>query len=62
MSFSRRLQDLADQEPDEVSVICGAERVTRGELVERIDDLAVELAGRGVNAGDMVTIALPNSV
>lgn len=62
ISFPQRLQLLADDEPDALAVACGDEQLTRRQLVERIDDLAVDLASRGVTAGDMVTIALPNSV
>ena len=62
VSFSQRLRDLAAAHPDRPAVVCGAETVTYPELVDRIDDLAVELHGLGVRAGTMVTIALPNSV
>jgi acyl-CoA synthetase (AMP-forming)/AMP-acid ligase II len=34
--------------------------VSRGELAERIDDLARDLAGLGVGRGDRVALALPN--
>ncbi len=62
ISFSRRLTDLAAADPDRPAVTCGEETVTRAELLSRADDLARELADRGVGDGSMVSIALPNSV
>jgi bile acid-coenzyme A ligase len=62
ISFTRQLQRLADAAPDRASITCGAESVTRGQLVDRVADLAVALRDLGVGPGDMVTIALPNSV
>ncbi len=62
ISFSRRLRELAEAQPDTRAVTCAGEPVTRRELVERGDDLAVYLSERGVREGDMVTIAVPNSI
>lgn len=62
ISFIEQLQRLAATRPDRTAVRCGDEAVTYPELVERIDDLAVELQGLGATAGRMITIALPNSV
>jgi len=62
VSHSQQLRLLADADPDRPAVTCGPDSVSRRELVDAIDDLAVDLAQRGVRAGDMVTIALPNSV
>ncbi len=62
VSFSQQLRRLADADPDRVAVTCGADSITRGELVARADDLAVELAALGVTADRMVTVALPNSI
>lgn len=62
VSFSRRLADLAESNPDHPAITCGAETVTRSELAIRADDLARELADGGVGKGSMVSIALPNSV
>ena len=62
VSFSQRLKDLADEAPDRLAITCGSATLTRRELVDAIDDLAVDLAARGVKFGDMVTIALPNCV
>ncbi len=62
ISFSRRLHDLAAALPDQPAVTCGDQSITRAELVQRGDDLAVYLHEHGVGFGDMVTIALPNSI
>lgn len=62
ISFSTRLDQLAAAEPDRPAVTCGDLTVSRAELVGRGDDLAVVLRDHGVGLGDMVTIALPNSV
>lgn len=62
VSFSRRLAELADADPDRLAITCGADTVTRSELLTRADDLARELADGGVGEGSMVSIALPNSV
>lgn len=62
VSFSLRLRQLAVSHADRPAVTCGEESVSHAELAELIDDLAVDLRDRGVREGDMVTIALPNSV
>jgi len=62
ISFSRRLLELAEAQPDRAAVTCGGETISRRELVERGDDLAVYLSEHGVREGDMVTIAVPNSI
>ena len=62
VSFSRRLTDLADADPDRPAVSCGEARLTRRELDDAAVALARDLAARGVTEGAMVTIALPNSV
>lgn len=62
VTFAEQLQQLAAADPSRPAITCGAESVTRADVVERIDDLAVELRRRGVSEGRMVTIALPNSV
>jgi bile acid-coenzyme A ligase len=62
VSFIRRLQSLAEAEPDRPSVTCGDQSVTRAQFMQLVDDLAVELRDLGVGPDDMVTIALPNSV
>ena len=62
ISFSARLDALAAARPDRPSITCAEETITRSELCRLGDELAIELAGRGVRRGDMVTVALPNSV
>ena len=62
VSFARRLTDLAQEAPDRVALTCGTDRVTRAELEAAANRLARDLAARGVGVGDMVTIALPNSI
>ncbi len=62
ISFSRRLQDLADADPDRPAVTCGSDSITRAELVAAGGDLAVHLRSLGVREGDMVTISVPNSI
>ena len=62
VSYSLRLRQLAVSHADRPAVTCGDESVTYAELADRIDDLAFELRGLGVDEGRMVTIALPNSV
>ncbi|HEY7069177.1 MAG TPA: AMP-binding protein [Acidimicrobiales bacterium] len=62
VSFARRLSDLADADPDRLAVTCGETSLTRRGLDHDATALARDLAARGVATGDMVTIALPNSV
>lgn len=61
-SFSSQLHALADADPDRLAVTCDTVALTRRQLVDRIDAMAVQLRDHGVGVGDMVTIALPNSV
>ena len=62
VSYARRLTDLADADPNGRAVSCGEARLTRRQLDDEATALARDLAARGVTAGAMVTIALPNSV
>jgi bile acid-coenzyme A ligase len=62
VSYSRRLTDLALAAPERIALTCGAEQVTRAEFDSAANRLARDLASRGVGVGDMVTVALPNSV
>jgi bile acid-coenzyme A ligase len=62
VSFSRRLADHAAAHPDALAITCGAHSVTRAELQIAGDALARQLLEDGVKLGDLVTIALPNSV
>ncbi|MBA3653858.1 MAG: AMP-binding protein [Actinobacteria bacterium] len=62
ISYARRLTDMALQAPDAPAITCGDDQLTRAVLESRANRLARDLAGAGVTVGDMVTIALPNSV
>jgi bile acid-coenzyme A ligase len=62
ISFAAQLRDLTAQQPGAPAVTCGAVTLSRLELDRRSDVLAVELRRLGVGVGDMVTVALPNSV
>ena len=62
VSYSRQLADLAAKDPSAPAVTCGDASVTREELEVASDALARQLLADGVKLGDLVTIALPNSV
>ena len=62
VSFSSRLAHLAAVAPDAPAITCGESSVTRAELETAADSLARQLLDDGVRLGDLVTIALPNSV
>ncbi len=62
ISFSIRLRELAEADPNRPALTCGTDSLTRAELVAHGDHLAVHLAGLGVKEGDMVTVAVPNSI
>src|SRR5262249_28405176 len=56
------LPDLFDHQvavtPDATAACCGDARLTYAELDELADDLAAELAGRGIGAEDLVGVCL----
>jgi bile acid-coenzyme A ligase len=62
ISFAAQLRDLRTRRPDAPAVTCGGSTLSRLELDRRSDALAVEFRRLGVGIGDMVTVALPNSV
>jgi bile acid-coenzyme A ligase len=62
ISISRLITAAADADPDRPAVTCEDHTVTRGQLDARTNRLARAYEGLGVGAGDLVTIALPNSV
>jgi bile acid-coenzyme A ligase len=62
MTFSARLHAHVVADPDRPAVTCGTETLTRSQLEIVSNRLARDLIERGVERGDMVTIALPNSV
>lgn len=61
ISYSRRLTELAREDPERPAITCGDRTLTRGEIESAANRLARDLAAGGAKAGDMVTIALPNS-
>ncbi len=62
VSYARRFTDLATEDPERVAITCGDDVITRAGFESAANRLARDLQGRGVELGDMVTIALPNSV
>jgi bile acid-coenzyme A ligase len=60
--YGRRITELATADPDHLALVCGDRQLTRAQLESAANRLARDLAGRGVTQGQMVTIALPNSV
>src|SRR3954469_21551178 len=62
VSYAQHLTNLATADPDRPVITCGDESVTRAQFDEAANRLARDFAQRGVSTGDMVTIALPNSV
>jgi bile acid-coenzyme A ligase len=62
LSYGRALAWLAEQDPDADAVLCGGERRSRRALDRRTSRLARAYARLGVEAGDLVTVALPNGV
>ena len=59
-TFYSVLARRAAAHPDRVAIIDHRARVTYGELLRRVDDVAAGLADIGVGLGDVVTIQLPN--
>ncbi|HUR52316.1 MAG TPA: AMP-binding protein [Mycobacteriales bacterium] len=62
VTFVARLRELAEEDPGRPAITCGGVTLSRAELESRANRLARDLSLRGVTAGAMVTIALPNSV
>ncbi|MEQ1788759.1 MAG: AMP-binding protein [Acidimicrobiales bacterium] len=62
VSYARRFTDLAAADPDRVLITCGDDSITRAGFDSSANRLARDLQSRGVGVGDMVTIALPNSI
>lgn len=62
ISYGLHLTNLAAAEPDRVMITCGKESISRAGFEAAANRLARDLQARGVTHGDMVTIALPNSV
>ena len=62
ISFIQRLEDLANEQPDALAVTCDRDSITRRELLNEGYSLAVYLSEHGTREGDMVTVAVPNSI
>jgi bile acid-coenzyme A ligase len=62
ISYGRRLTELAELDPSHPAITCGATSLTRSELESSANRLARDMAAGGAGPGDMVTIALGNSV
>jgi bile acid-coenzyme A ligase len=56
------LHQLAQAKPDAPAITNEGRTITRGQLEKRTNRLAREFARRGVKAGSLVTIGLPNSI
>ena len=61
MKFASFLASFARSTPDKDAVICGADRLTFGELHDSTDRLAHSLRALGVGVGDRVAILLQNT-
>jgi bile acid-coenzyme A ligase len=62
ISFLDRLEELAAQHPNAPAVSCQDDTITRAELLTLGNNLALYLAAHGTKEGDMVTVAVPNSI
>jgi bile acid-coenzyme A ligase len=62
ISFPQHLSNLAALRPDAAAVTCAGTTVTRRQLDRAANRLARELQSHGIEQGDFVTVALPNSV
>ena len=62
ISFGAKLAQHAALRGDQPAVSCGPETLTYGQLHRLSNRIAHGLAAKGVKAGDLVTVGLPNSV
>jgi bile acid-coenzyme A ligase len=62
LSYGRALAWHAERDPDRVAIVHEADAITRGELDRRSNRLARDYARRGVRAGELVTLGLPNGI
>ena len=61
-SISGLFEEIAAQQANAVALICGAQRVTYGELNALANSLAVRLRDRGVKSETLVAICMERSV
>lgn len=59
-SFQAALKTVASRKPHDFAIGCGSRRVTWAELDASSTRMAYALRDKGVIAGDLVTVALPN--
>ena len=62
ISFGAKLKQHAHLQPNAPAVSCGAETITYAQLHRLSNRIARGLAAKGVKAGDLVTVGLPNSI
>jgi bile acid-coenzyme A ligase len=62
VSYGRRLEALAERDPDEILLVLEDRQVTRRELDRRANRMARAFSKRGVGEGDTVTICAPNDL
>jgi bile acid-coenzyme A ligase len=62
VSYPRRLADLAAADPDRPAITDERRTITRAGLEELASDTAEAFAARGVGQGDIVVLALTNSI
>ncbi len=60
MSYGQAFRFWAERAPEAVAVVFGGRTVTRDDLLRAGHAWARAFADRGVSAGDLVTVALPN--
>ena len=61
-SYGRAMAWHAERDPEYLAIVHEGERICRGELERRSIRLARDYAARGVRAGDLVTLGLPNGI
>jgi len=62
LSYGRAMGWHAERDPEGVAVVHEGERISRRELERQSNRLARDYVARGVRAGDLVTLGLPNGV
>ena len=59
-TLTEKLEEIAAEVPDREALVCGDSRVTYGEMVAKINRLALHFAEAGLKPGDRVVFQLPN--
>ena len=60
LTLGRAIQDRAFDQRDDIAIVLPPERVTYGELCDRVDAAARALIALGVGQGDRVALMMPN--